>query len=60
MCDSAFNGLYRVLDFDERLTHIFRVTARAFLRQCRRGVSTIFNLSIPRGNQFLNVLIFQP
>jgi hypothetical protein len=39
-------------------THSFRVTARVFLRQCSRSVSTIFNLPIPRGDRFLNVIVF--
>jgi hypothetical protein len=41
MPNGTLDGFNRVLDFDERLTHVFRVTAIVFLRQTRSDVAAL-------------------
>jgi hypothetical protein len=57
MPNGALNSFNPVLDFDESLTHVFRVTAIVFLRQVPRDVAAVRNLSISRCDQLLNVLV---
>jgi hypothetical protein len=57
MPNGTLDGFNRVLDFDEHLTQVFRVTAIVFLRQKRRDVATVHNLSISCCDQLLNVLV---
>ena len=44
MPNGTLDGLNRILDFDESLTHVFRVTAIVFLRQprCRGGAQPLY------------------
>src|SRR5713101_5504233 len=39
MPNGTLDGFNRILDFDEGLTHVFRVTAIVFLRQSFRDVA---------------------
>jgi hypothetical protein len=57
MPNGAFDGFNRVLDFDESLTRVFRVTAIVFLRQMFCHVAAVRNLFISCCDQFLNVLV---
>jgi len=57
MPNGPLDGFNRVLDFDEGLTHVFRVTAIVFLRQTLRDVAAVRNLSISCCDQLFNVLI---
>jgi hypothetical protein len=57
MPNGTLDGFNRVLNFDESLTHVFRVTAIVFLRQNLRDVAAVRNLSISRCDQLLNVLV---
>jgi hypothetical protein len=57
MPNGTLDGFNRVLDFDEVLTHVFRVTAIVFLRQKLRDVAAVRNLSISCCDQLLNVLV---
>jgi hypothetical protein len=57
MPNGALHGFNRVLDFDESLTRVFRVTAIVFLRQNRRDIAAVRNLSISCCDQLLNVLV---
>src|SRR5713101_7159670 len=57
MPNGTLDGFNRVLDFDESLTHVFRVTAIVFLRQTLRDIAAVRNLSISCCYQLLNVLV---
>jgi hypothetical protein len=57
MPNGTLDSFNRVLDFDEGLTHVFRVTAIVFLRQTLRDVAAVRNLSISCCDQLLNVLV---
>jgi hypothetical protein len=57
MPNGTLDGFNRVLDFDESLTHAFRVTATVFLRQVPRHVAAVRNLSVSCCDQLLNVLV---
>jgi hypothetical protein len=57
MPNGTLDGLNHVLDFNEGLTHVFRVSATLFLRQSFRDVAAVRNLSISRCDQLLNVLV---
>jgi hypothetical protein len=46
MPNGTLDGFNRLLDFDERLTHVFRITAIVFLRQMRGDVTAVRNLPI--------------
>jgi hypothetical protein len=55
--DGTLDGFNHVLDFDEALTQVFRVSAIVFFRQSFRDVASVRNLSISCCDQLLNVLI---
>jgi hypothetical protein len=57
MPNGTLYGFNHVLDFDEGLTQVFRVSAIVFLRQSFRDVAAVRNLSISCCDQLLNVLI---
>jgi hypothetical protein len=57
MPNGTLNGFNHVLDFDEGLTHVFRITAIVFLRQNLRDVAAVRNLSISCCDQLLNVFV---
>jgi hypothetical protein len=57
MPNGTLDGFNRVLDFDESLTYVFRVTAIVFLRQVPRDVAAVRNLSVSCCDQLLNVLV---
>src|SRR5262249_994388 len=57
MPNGTLDGFNHVLDFDEGLTHVFRVSAIVFLRQSFGDVSSVRNLSISCCDQLLNVLV---
>jgi hypothetical protein len=57
MPNGTLDGFNCVLDFDESLTHVFRITAIVFLRQTLHQIASARNLSIPRCDQSLNVLV---
>src|SRR5215467_5466798 len=57
MPNGTLDGFNHILDFDEGLTHVFRVSAVVFLRQSFRDVASVRNLSISCCDQLLNVLV---
>jgi tetratricopeptide (TPR) repeat protein len=57
MPNGALDGFNHVLDFDEGLTHVFRVSAIVLLRQRFRDAASVPNLSISCCDQLLNVLV---
>jgi len=57
MPNGTLDGFNHVLDFDEGLTHVFRVSAIVFLRQSFRDVASVRNLSISCCDELLNVLV---
>jgi hypothetical protein len=57
MPNGTLDGFNRVLEFDEGLTHVFRVTAIVFFRENFRDVAAVRNLSISCCDQLLNVLV---
>jgi hypothetical protein len=57
MPNGTLDGFNHVLDFDEGLTYVFRISATLFLRQSFRDVAAVRNLSISRCDQLLNVLV---
>jgi hypothetical protein len=57
MPNGTLDGFNHVLDFDEGLTHVFRITAIVFLRQKLRDVAAVRNLSISCCDQLLNVFV---
>src|SRR6516225_111352 len=57
MPNGTLDGFNHVLDFDEGLTHVFRVPTIVFLRQSFRDVASVRNLSISCCDQLLNVLV---
>jgi hypothetical protein len=57
MPNGTLDGFNHVLDFDESLTHVFRITATVFLRQNLRDVAAVRNLSISCCDQLLNVFV---
>src|SRR5690242_9946440 len=58
MPNGTLDSLNCILDPNEDLTVIFHGAALVFLRQSRHNLATLLDLSIPCGNQFLNVLVF--
>jgi hypothetical protein len=57
-CQSGtLDGFNHILDFDEGLTDVFRVSAILFLRQSSRDVAAVRNLSISCCDQLLNVFV---
>jgi hypothetical protein len=57
MPNGTLDGFNHVLNFDEGLTHVFRVTAIMFLHQSFRDVAAVCDLSISCCDQLLNVLV---
>jgi hypothetical protein len=57
MPNGTLDGFNHVLDFDEGLTHVFRVSAIVFFRQSFRDVASVRNLSISCCDQPLNILV---
>jgi hypothetical protein len=57
MPNGTLDGFNHVLDFDEGLTHVFRITAIVFLRQNLRDVAAVRNRSISCCDQLLNVFV---
>jgi hypothetical protein len=57
MPNGTLDGFNHVLDFDEGLTDVFRVSAIVSLRQSFRDVASVRNLSISCCDQLLNVLV---
>src|SRR6516225_959926 len=57
MPNGTLDGFNHVLDFDEGLTHVFRVSAIVFLRQSAGDVASVRNLSISCCDQLLNILV---
>jgi hypothetical protein len=57
MPNGTLDGFNRVLEFDEGITRVFRVTAIVFFRQSFRDVAAVRNLSISCCDQLLNVLV---
>jgi hypothetical protein len=57
MPNGTLDGFNHILDFDEGLTDVFRVSAILFLRQSSRDVAAVRNLSISRCDQLLNVFV---
>jgi hypothetical protein len=57
MPNGTLDGFNHVLDFDEDLTHVFRVSAIVFFRQSFRDVAAVRNPSISCCNQPLNILV---
>jgi hypothetical protein len=48
MPNGTLDGSNHVLDFDESLTRVFRITAIVFFRQTLHQVASACNLSISR------------
>src|SRR6516164_7754313 len=57
MPNGTLDGFNHVLDFDEGLTHVFRVSTIVFLRQSFGDVASVRNLSISCRDQLLNILV---
>src|SRR5690349_24127898 len=57
MPNGTLDGFNHILDFDEGLTDVFRVSAILFLRQSSRDVAAVRNLSISCCDQVLNVFV---
>jgi hypothetical protein len=57
MPNGTLDGFNHVLDFDEGLPYVFRVSAILFLRQSFRDVASVRNLPGSCCDQLLNVLI---
>jgi hypothetical protein len=57
MPNRTLDGFNHLLDFDESLTHVFRVAAILFLRQSFHDVAAVRNFSISCCDQLLNVLV---
>jgi hypothetical protein len=57
MPNGTLDGFNCVLDFDESLTHVFRITAIVFLRQTLREVAPVRNVSVSCCDQSLNALV---
>jgi hypothetical protein len=57
MPNGTLDGFNHILDFDEGLTDVFRVSAILFLRQSSRDVAAVRNLSISCCDQLLNVFV---
>ena len=55
--NGTLDGFNHVLDFDEGLTHVFRVSAIVFLRQSFGDVASVRNLSISCCDRLLNILV---
>jgi hypothetical protein len=60
MPNSTLDGFNRVLDFNESLTRVFRITANVFLRQMLRDVAAVRNLSISCCNAFERIRYPEP
>jgi hypothetical protein len=58
MPNGTLDSLNCILDPNEDLTVIFHGAALVFLRESHHNLATLLDLSIPCGNQFLNVLVF--
>jgi hypothetical protein len=57
MPNGTLDGFNHILDFDEGLTDVFRVSAILFLRQSSHDVAAVRNLSISCCDQLLNVFV---
>jgi hypothetical protein len=57
MPNGTLDGFNHVLNFNEGLTHAFRVSMIVFLRQSFRDIASVRNLSISCCDQLLNVLV---
>jgi hypothetical protein len=57
MPNGTLDGFNHILDFDESLTDVFRISAILFLRQSSRDVAAVRNLSISCCDQLLNVFV---
>jgi hypothetical protein len=57
MPNGTLDGFNHILDFDEGLTHVFRVTAIVFLRQSFGDVASVRDFSISCCDQLLNILV---
>jgi hypothetical protein len=57
MPNGTLDGFNHILDFDEGLTDVFRVSAILFPRQSSRDVAAVRNLSISCCDQLLKVFV---